>query len=75
MSRINCSPELLVKKRPHKTGKFPISSHPLHRLRQVRRQEGVGLRAIARHLDTTVADVKYLELATTDLPLSVLRKF
>jgi hypothetical protein len=75
MSRINCSSDLLVKKRPCKTAKFPTNSHPLHRIRKVRRQEGVGLRAIARHMDTTVDDVKYLELATTDLPLSVLRKF
>jgi transcriptional regulator with XRE-family HTH domain len=45
---------------------------PLHRLDQVRRQEHVSRRTVARHLGITVPDVKRQECKTTDLPLSVL---
>jgi len=55
--------------------KFATRDIPLHRIRKVRYQEDISLRAVARHLGTTIADVKFQELATTDLPLSVLYKW
>ena len=90
MSRINCIPKLAVsklavsglavsevtaKEKPPKKAEFPVANRSLHRLRKVRLREGVGLRAVSRHLGTTVADVKGQELETTDLPLSVLYKW
>ncbi len=44
----------------------------LHRLAEVRRQQGVSLRNAARRLNTDVATVRQQENATCDLPLSVL---
>ena len=48
---------------------------PLHRLGEARRQENVSLGSVARHLGITIQDVKRQERTTTDLPLSVLRKW
>ena len=55
--------------------RFPTRDLALHRLADVRRQEGVSLRAVARRTGTCVTDVKFQELQTTDLPLSVLYKW
>ena len=44
----------------------------LHRIRTVRRQQGVTLRTVARRLKITVAQVRTLEDETTDIPVSVL---
>ena len=46
--------------------------HSLHRLAVVRRQEGVSCRTVARHMGISITEVKSQEIATTDLPLSVL---
>ena len=51
------------------------SAPPLHRLGESRRQEGVSLGSVARHLGITIEDVKRQECTSTDLPLSVLRKW
>ncbi len=48
---------------------------PLHRLGEVRQQEGVTRRTVARRLGVSVADVKLQEEATTDLPLSRLHQW
>lgn len=44
----------------------------LHRLREVRRQEGISRRTVAQHLGVTVGEVKRQESMQADLPLSVL---
>ncbi len=44
----------------------------LHRLREARRQEGIERRTIARHLGTTIDEVKRQEDERSDLSLSVL---
>jgi transcriptional regulator with XRE-family HTH domain len=51
------------------------SALPLHRLGEARRQENVSLASVARHLGITIQDVRRQECNTTDLPLSVLRKW
>ena len=51
------------------------SAVPLHRLGEARRQEHVSRCNVARRLGITVGDVRRLECGTTDLPLSVLRKW
>ena len=43
----------------------------LHRLQDVRRQEGLSRRTVAQRLGITVRDVKQQEQGATDLPLSV----
>ncbi|MFM7033619.1 MAG: helix-turn-helix domain-containing protein [Planctomycetia bacterium] len=45
----------------------------LHRIAEVRRQQGVTLRTVARHLRLPVAEVRRQELAASDLRLSELR--
>ena len=51
------------------------SALPLNRLGEARRQENVSLGSVARHLGITIQDVQRQERTTTDLPLSVLRKW
>ena len=48
------------------------ASKPLHRLKQVRRQQQVSLRTIARRLNIGVAEARRQEDPKTDLPLSQL---
>ena len=45
---------------------------PLHRIAEVRRQQGVSLRGVARQLKRTVSELKVEEQDTYDLPLSQL---
>jgi transcriptional regulator with XRE-family HTH domain len=51
------------------------SAPVLHRLAEARRQEDISLGNVARHLGITVEEVRRQERKTTDLPLSVLRKW
>jgi transcriptional regulator with XRE-family HTH domain len=51
------------------------SAVPLHRLGEARQQEHISCYNIARRLGITVGDVRRLECKTTDLPLSLLRKW
>ncbi|NIL97698.1 MAG: hypothetical protein GTO53_08445 [Planctomycetales bacterium] len=46
------------------------SGRPLHRLREVRQQQHVSLRTVARRLDISVQDAEQQELETADLALS-----
>ena len=48
---------------------------PLHRLAEVRRQQGVTRRTVARRLDTDVHHVKREERETSDLSLSQLYRW
>ena len=48
---------------------------PLHRLGEARRQENVSRRNVARQLGITMEEARRQECQTTDLPLSVLRKW
>ena len=48
------------------------ADHPLHRLAEVRRQEGVSLRRVARLLRTNMKEVQRQEDAASDLRLSTL---
>jgi len=75
MSRTANTSDASLRGKQSTAAKYPTADRPLHRLRKVRTQEGVGLRAVARHLDTTMAEVKFQELENTDLPLSVLYKW
>ena len=47
----------------------------LHRVRTVRRQQGVSLRSAARHLGTDIRHTRSLENESTDLKLSDLYKW
>jgi transcriptional regulator with XRE-family HTH domain len=54
-------------------GKVPRKSPPvLHRLRRVRRLQGISRRTVARRLGTDVSHVKSQEEETTDVLLSTL---
>jgi transcriptional regulator with XRE-family HTH domain len=48
------------------------NGHPLHRLAEVRRQQGVSLRNMARRLGADISSVLRQEQEASDLPLSVL---
>ncbi len=50
----------------------PNERLPSHRLGAVRRQQGISLKNMARHLGIDIAAVQQQELATTDLPLSTI---
>lgn len=56
------------------TGEINSPRQPkvLHRLGEVRRQQGVSRHNIARHLNIDLETVRQQEQATADLPLSVL---
>ncbi len=53
----------------------PIEAGPPHRLREVRRQQGVSLRTMARKLDVDIQSVRQQESDSRDLNLSDLRKW
>jgi transcriptional regulator with XRE-family HTH domain len=54
----------------------PRSTGPLlHRLREVRRQQGVSLRTMARKLGTSVASIRLQETCVSDLKLSDLLRW
>ncbi len=46
--------------------------HSLHRLREVRQQQGISLRRIARHLKVDIREARIQEEESHDLPLSTL---
>lgn len=72
---VKCAEGILAEESlPAATGPVPEDS-PLHRLHEARRQEGLSCRAIARRLCLTVAEVRRQELATTDIPLSMLHRW
>jgi transcriptional regulator with XRE-family HTH domain len=50
----------------------PTSSKTLHRIGQVRQQQGVSVRSVARRLGLSMQDVRDQEHPTTDLRLSQL---
>jgi transcriptional regulator with XRE-family HTH domain len=50
-------------------------SQPLQKLGEVRRRQGVSLRAVAQHLGRTVADVRTAEGESADLLLSELYRW
>ena len=53
----------------------PRANQPLHRLAEVRRQEGVSLRRVARSLELNVTEVRVQENADSDLRLSTLYRW
>jgi transcriptional regulator with XRE-family HTH domain len=52
--------------------KQPVDDQPLHRVAEVRQQQGVSLRTAARHMNTDMATVRLQEKPTTDMRLSEL---
>ncbi|MBN2578749.1 MAG: helix-turn-helix transcriptional regulator [Pirellulales bacterium] len=54
---------------------LPPSGRPLHRLAQVRRQQGVSRRTIARRLNIDAAAIRQQELETSDMTLSQLYRW
>ena len=50
-------------------------SRPLHRISEVRQQQGVSLRSISRRLDKSVQEIRDQENACTDLRISELLKW
>lgn len=50
----------------------PMRRARLHRLAEVRREQGVSLRCMAKSLNTCVREVRRMERPTTDLNLSTL---
>jgi transcriptional regulator with XRE-family HTH domain len=75
MSKTDSITDLSVGVSLPQSAKFATRDTPLHRIRKVRSQENISLRVVARHLGTGMADAKFQERATTDLPLSVLYKW
>lgn len=53
----------------------PPAGKPLHRIHQVRMQQGMSLRTAARQLDTDVRSVRVQEESTSDLRLSDLYRW
>ena len=53
-------------------GKVPRTDRPLHRLRKVRRLQGISRRTVARRLNTDVSQIKSQEEETADILLSTL---
>ena len=53
----------------------PQPSRALHRVAEVRREQGVSLRSAARHLGTDVSTVRHQENPYTDLCLSQLMRW
>ena len=51
------------------------NARPLHRLREVRNQQGVSLRSVARRFGSTVQQVRDQEAPDADLTLSALKKW
>ncbi|MEM9351565.1 MAG: helix-turn-helix transcriptional regulator [Planctomycetota bacterium] len=51
------------------------NTRPLHRLREVRHQQGVSLRSAARKLGVSIQDVRHQESPGTDLPISTLLRW
>lgn len=47
----------------------------LHRIRDVRRQQGISLRCAARRLKLSIEEVVNLERTTTDMPLTMLYRW
>jgi transcriptional regulator with XRE-family HTH domain len=52
--------------------KIPLNGRALHRLAEVRRQQGVTRRTVARRLNTDIGSIKQQEQPDADLPLSIL---
>jgi transcriptional regulator with XRE-family HTH domain len=52
--------------------KIPLNERALHRLAEVRRQQGVTRRTVARRLNTDIGSVKQQEQPNADLTLSTL---
>ena len=53
-------------------GKATPAGRPLHRIAEVRKQQGMSLRTVARHMNSDVRQVRNQELPTTDLSLTEL---
>ena len=51
------------------------ASRPLHRIAEIRRQQGVSLRTVARRMNMTVQRVRQQEQAETDLSLAELYRW
>jgi transcriptional regulator with XRE-family HTH domain len=51
------------------------ANRPLHRIAEVRHQQGMSLRTVSRHLGIEGRVLKQEELETTDLPLSALYRW
>lgn len=71
MSTVNCSLAGLVR-RHALAGTLAAVKRPLHRLRSVRRSEGISQIGVARRLKISLDEVQRQEQETTDLPLSTL---
>lgn len=52
-----------------------LSSRPLHRIAEIRRQQGVSIRTVARRIGTTVGTAREQEEADSDLLLSQLYRW
>lgn len=57
---------------PSRSSKGKVGAVRFHRLVEVRRQEGVSRRCMARRMGIPLAEVKLQEQQTNDIPLSVL---
>ena len=51
---------------------LPAGSQPLHRLKAVRRRQGLSRQRLAERMNVTIEKVRQQESETADLPLSVL---
>jgi len=61
---------------PSPPSPIPASPKPLlHRISEVRQQQGTSLRSVARKLDIPIQDIRAQEEATTDLRISDLLKW
>lgn len=56
-------------------GNAPVPARPLHRIREVREQQGVSLRSVSRHTGCDVRTLRVQEQETSDLRLSDLYRW
>ena len=75
MSQPRLSPRPRSGPHSHEQTPPPRLDQPLHRLAEVRRQEGVSLRRVARSLELNVKEVQRQEDAASDLRLSTLYRW
>jgi len=75
MTSVKCARKVSANGHSQREEKQVPFAAPLHRLHSVRRQEGISQRAVSRRLGLTMSEVKFQELETTDIPLSILHKW
>jgi transcriptional regulator with XRE-family HTH domain len=72
MSIIECGPPKARGPGCVSSAERPVAAHPLHRIAEVRRQQGISRRILSRRLKVDVGQIKWQEQETSDMLLSAL---